>query len=124
MVQTLAEPHHVRLRLSIDSKLSHALTPEQGIHLFSIVKEAMSNSLRHARAKQASVSLRSVKDGIRLTVSDNGVGFIPSHASGIGHGLANMAARASRIGGKFSVQSKPKQGTRIILNLPRETSHA
>jgi PAS domain S-box-containing protein len=123
MVQTLAQPHETRYRILIDPSVNQSITPEQGMHLFSIVKEAMSNCLRHAKAKHATVSLRNVKDGIRLTVSDNGIGFMPARVTGTGHGLANMASRASRVGGTFAIHSKPKQGTRIILDIPKETIH-
>ncbi|HEU4684477.1 MAG TPA: PAS domain S-box protein [Nitrospira sp.] len=124
MVQALAQPRETRCRVSIDPHVSQTLTPEQGIHLFSIIKEAMSNSLRHAKAKQTTVSLRRVRDGVRLTISDNGVGFVPGRVSGTGHGLANMASRAAKVGAKFAIFSKPKHGTRVVLDLSRELSHA
>ncbi len=124
MVETLAQPHEAHYRVAIDPVVSQALTPEQGMHLFSIVKEAVSNSLRHARARLATVSLRSVKAGVRLTVRDNGIGFVPSQVGGTGHGLANMASRATRLGGQLAIQSKPSHGTRVVLNIPKEKVHA
>ena len=124
MVQTLAQPHERRCRVLIDTSASRALTPEQGMHLFRIAKEALSNSLRHAKATSTVVSLRQVKQGIRLTISDNGIGFNPSKAAGVGHGLANMASRAARVGGTLNVHAKPKQGTRIVLDIPKEIAHA
>ena len=124
MVHALAQPRETRCRVSIDPLVGRTLTPEQGIHLFGIVKEAMSNSLRHARAKHTTVSLRRVKEGVRLTISDDGVGFTPARVSGTGHGLVNMASRAAKVGAKFAIFSKPKQGTRVVLDLAKEMSHA
>ncbi|BCA54828.1 hypothetical protein W02_19680 [Nitrospira sp. KM1] len=124
MVHELAQPHDTRCRVAIDPAATEALTAEQGLHLFSIVKEAMSNSLRHAKAKDASVSLRAVRQGLRLSIRDNGVGFVPSEVVGTGRGLGNMAARANKVGGVFTVRSRPKHGTRIVLDLPREVIHA
>jgi PAS domain S-box-containing protein len=124
MVHALAQPRETRCRVSIDPLVGQTLTPEQGIHLFGIVKEAMSNSLRHAKAKHTTVSLKRVKEGVRLTISDDGVGFTPARVSGSGHGLVNMASRAAKVGAKFAIFSKPKQGTRVVLDLAKEMSHA
>jgi PAS domain S-box-containing protein len=124
MVQTLAQPHATRYRVTIDPSVNEALSPEQGMHLFSIVKEAMSNCLRHAKATHASVSLRKGRQGFKLTITDDGVGFVPAEVAQTGRGLANMASRATRLRGVFSIQSKPKRGTRIILTVPKETAHA
>jgi signal transduction histidine kinase len=90
----------------------------------NVAKEAVSNCLRHARADRGSLSLRVLKDCVRLTVQDNGIGFDPKKTTGVGHGLANMAARAERLGGKFVVLSKPRQGTRVVFEIPKEAPHA
>lgn len=125
MVQALAEPHETRYRVSIDPSVNRKLRPEQGLHVFSIVKEAMSNSLRHGHATRATITMRSVKDGLRLTIQDNGVGFDPGLLKrGVGRGLTNMTSRAARLGGRFEVLSKPHRGTKITLELPKEAVHA
>ena len=46
----------------------------------------------------------------------------PKTAKGAGHGLANMAARAQKIGGRFTVLSKVNEGTSIVLDLPNEAA--
>ena len=63
-----------------------------------------------------------LKQGVRLSIRDNGRGFNPDVAKGTGHGLSNMAARAQKIGGRFTVLSKVNEGTRIVLDLPKEAS--
>jgi signal transduction histidine kinase len=90
----------------------------------NVVREALSNSLRHGQATRAMVSFKLLTRAIRLLITDNGAGFHPDRAKGIGHGLANMAARAHRLGGRFAVQSKLTQGTRITVDLPREETSA
>jgi len=51
------------------------------------------------------------------------VGFDPAHATGIGHGLANMDARARRMGGRFAVRSQPGRSTRSTIDLPKEDAY-
>ena len=69
------------------------------------------------------MSLRRLKHSVRVTIRDNGVGFTPDRVVGLGHGLQNMAARAKRIGGRLTIDSQPKRGTRILFDLPKERSH-
>jgi len=78
--------------------------------------------LRQQAKELLRVSLRQVKDGIRLTVRDNGTGLCRKSAKGTGHGFVSMSARALKLGGTLSVQSKPEKGTRVVLDLPRKQS--
>ena len=82
----------------------------------NILREAVSNSLRHGRARQIILRAARSDDTLALSVQDDGAGFTPS--PGAGHGLGNMRARAVRLGGKLEVESTPGKGTRIILSLP------
>lgn len=61
------------------------------------------------------MTLRRYRGGLRLEVADDGVGFLPSQQRRSGMGLTNMKARARRLGGRFRTQSKPGQGTRVVL---------
>lgn len=119
MVQTLSVSAATACRVSIEEAAARQLSTEQALHLMNVVREALSNSLRHSRAKRISVSLKPLAGVIRLSVADNGVGFRPDAAQGVGHGLANMVARARKIGGRFVVHSKPRKGTKILLDLPK-----
>lgn len=124
MIASIGQPHDARFKVAVDRAAVTLLSREQSLHLFNVVKEAVSNSLRHAQATQATVALRTLKHGVRLTIRDNGVGFDPQAVVGVGRGLTNMAARAQKIGGKCSVQSKLKGGTRVTVDVPKEVLHA
>ena len=65
-----------------------------------------------------------LKQGVRLSIRDNGREFTPDVSKGTGHGLANMAARAQKIGGRLTVLSKMNEETRIVFDLPNEASYA
>ncbi len=98
---------------------SERLSEAQAANLFLVVREALTNILKHARASTAVVRL-SARDGTqRLSVKDDGVGFDPEavRAAG-GHGLRNMAERARLLGARLSVNSQPGAGTEIELEVP------
>lgn len=124
LIKSMADPEQLPFRLEIDPLAADHVTPEQGAQLLSIAREALSNSLRHAAAKTGKISLQFEADHVRLTVADDGIGFHPTTLQEQGHGLRNMAARAKRLNGRLDVISEPGQGTRILFDLPRESSHA
>jgi len=97
------------------------LTTEQATELLNIAKEAMSNSLRHARASRTVVSLQPENGLIRLEVADDGVGFdLESARDTKGIGLRNMERRARSLGARLQLNSAPGRGTRIIVELPQQ----
>jgi signal transduction histidine kinase len=63
-----------------------------------------------------------VKSQIEITIEDNGCGFDLNHSGNgrKGNGLPNMRKRIATLGGELAVNSGPKQGTRITLNVPLE----
>jgi PAS domain S-box-containing protein len=123
MLQSLTQNQAMRVRLAVEDRAAQAISVEQSLHLFLVIQEAVSNCIRHGRAKEATVSLKMLKQGVRLSIRDNGRGFNPETAKGAGHGLVNMAARARKIGARVSVTSKVNEGTRIVLDLPKEASY-
>ena len=124
MVETMSAAAAARCRVKIDDAAARRLSTEQALHIINIVREGLSNALRHSRAKEITVSLRDLIRSDRLAVTDDGIGFNTQSVQGVGHGLANMAARAQKIRGLFAIQSKPHKGTRISLDLPKDTHYA
>jgi PAS domain S-box-containing protein len=124
MVETMSISASARCRVRIDDAAARRLSTEQALHIINIVREGLSNALRHSRAKQITVSLRDLIRSDRLAVTDDGVGFNTRSVQGVGHGLVNMAARAQKVRGLFVIQSKPDKGTRISLDLPKDAHYA
>jgi signal transduction histidine kinase len=124
MVTSLAAAHPLRCRVTVDKTAADHISTQQALHLLNIVREALSNSRRHAQATKATVTLKQLSRCIRLSIVDNGIGFEPASQRGVGHGLTNMAARARKVGGRFAVRSVPQHGTRITIDLPKENIHA
>jgi signal transduction histidine kinase/DNA-binding NarL/FixJ family response regulator len=85
---------------------------------YRILQEALANVRVHSRAESLHVELRA-SDSLTLTIEDDGVGFDAeeaSHAPGLG--LQGMTERASVLGGAFSIDTAPGQGTRVELEVP------
>jgi signal transduction histidine kinase len=81
------------------------------------VTEALSNALRHSGATEVDVIVDADDDWGHVTVRDNGIGFeVGSPTAGMG--LANMTARAARLGGHIDLTSAPYVGTLVEISLP------
>jgi signal transduction histidine kinase len=86
---------------------------------YQVGREAMINASKHSQADRVTVRLNAGADGIRLTVSDEGVGFSTRVASKPLHfGLQLMAERADALGGRLTVDSMIGRGTVVSLVLP------
>jgi PAS domain S-box-containing protein len=87
--------------------------------LYRVVQEAIHNVVKHSGARDATVEITGSPSLIMVSVSDSGVGFGPdSTAVNAGLGLVSMRERARLVGGEFSIQSQPSQGTRIEVRVP------
>jgi len=124
LVAGMDPSNQLRVVLNVDAKATERMTPEQASHLLSIVREAMSNSLRHAAARAETITLRLEDGAVSLIVEDDGVGFDVETVRAQGHGLRNMGARARKLGGRLDVISEPGRGTRVDCRLPQEPLHA
>jgi len=83
---------------------------------FRIAQEALTNAMRHARAAHVELRLRDEGNGLRLCVRDDGSGFSPEAARGLG--LVIMRERAHGAGGRVDVASTPGAGTHVEAWLP------
>ncbi|MBB4933407.1 signal transduction histidine kinase [Lipingzhangella halophila] len=93
------------------------LPPQAQVGLVRAAQEALANIRKHAEATSVQVLLKYSTDELRLTVEDDGRGFVPAAAPN-GHGLGNLRHRAEALGGTCLVDSAPGRGTRIHIELP------
>lgn len=92
-------------------------------NIYRIVQEALTNVLRHAKAKNADVILEYQDGKIVIMVEDNGVGFDASRVPHTGHlGLLGMQERAQMISGTLRVESDTGCGTTIVLEVPYDNT--
>ena len=92
--------------------------------LYRICQEALTNTSKHAHAKTAWVRVAGEGDRVVLVVADDGEGFDAARVmEGAGRptgvGLLSMERRAEGLGGTFEIESRPGQGTRIGVSVPR-----
>jgi signal transduction histidine kinase len=105
--------------LKFDPSVEALLQPDVRGHLLYLMREAVSNVVRHARATHVQIEVGCVDDRFVLTVRDDGRGFDTTARAPAGrHGLRNMAERARLVGGQLNMQSQPGAGTRLRLELP------
>ncbi|MQA03412.1 MAG: GAF domain-containing protein [Streptosporangiales bacterium] len=102
--------------ITFDGLVDTAVPADVADHVVAVLREALANVAKHAQATTAVVVL-SVGDAVRLEVRDNGVGLTEN---GRHSGLANLAARADRLGGTFEVQRGSEGGTEMRWQVPLE----
>ncbi|WP_421383878.1 sensor histidine kinase [Bacillus salacetis] len=87
-------------------------------HLFRILQESVSNTLRHSKATSLEVLLIQRDSLVILRVMDDGVGFDSEKEKTGSYGLQNMQERALEIGGSLKIVSVPNKGTRLEVKVP------
>ena len=117
------ESNSTRCRLDLPAELpAIPLPPELRHNVFLVVKEALTNVLKHANAREVHVQAQAAAGSIEIVVQDDGVGFDSGGAEWrSGNGMGNMRRRAQAIGGAFAVDSQKGQGTVIRLGFPLPT---
>ena len=93
------------------------LDARNALHLLRIVQEALSNAVRHGRARRVLLKVEAVGSGVAVSVMDDGCGFDAS-ARAVGLGLAHMRKRAATIGARLSIEPGAQVGTVVRLVAP------
>ena len=112
------------LQAQIDADaLPQDLPSDMAVVCFRIVQEAVTNVLRHAKATQLDVVLRTTDSGFDLAVKDNGVGFRVSESltevdGRWAIGLVGMRERARALEGDIKIHSVPGRGTEVFAHIP------
>ncbi len=100
------------------------LPPLVEVQLHRVIHEALTNVRRHSGASKVQVCVLQNPGGWDIEVVDNGVGFDPTRLPDTrygNYGLATMRERVQSLGGSFSLDSDPGQGTRVSVFVPCDT---
>jgi signal transduction histidine kinase len=100
--------------------------PEVEAVVARVTQEAITNVVKHAEARTVRVRLSFEARRVRLSVSDDGRGFVVASDFQVygGHwGLLGMRERASQVHGKLRLRSSPGQGTELVLLVPYVVEH-
>lgn len=122
LVEFLESTGSVDVRVSIDEPLAEMLPTTVRTDALQIIREAVSNSLRHGQAAEVTISLTRIDGRAHLVITDDGSGFDPAEARPGGQGLANMAERARESEAEYLLESARGKGTRIVVKFPIPTS--
>ncbi len=120
LLTTLQSLHPVQFELQIELPAA-TLSAREEVHTLQIVRECVSNALRHGGARHIAIQLARETDRPVLRIRDDGAGFDAAHARR-GSGLANLASRASEIGATFTIASTIGKGTEITLQFSQRPS--
>jgi PAS domain S-box-containing protein len=101
-----------------NTDMPKSLPREVSLSVFRVIQEALHNSVKYSGAKRFEVHLQGKPGEVDLEVSDAGVGFDAVNLKGKGLGMVSMQERINFVGGRFSVQSRVGEGTKIIVSVP------
>ena len=100
----------------VEENVSDSLPEEHKTCVYRIVQEALNNCSKHAYAKHVQVTIRQKPGRLSLTIQDDGKGFDPVRARGLG--LVGMTERVSQLNGILKVDSVAGRGTSLCVDLP------
>ncbi len=123
-VEELAEPLRAGGLDVVVRREGPAATLPAGVDVsaYRIVQEALTNTLRHAQATRADVTLRYAGDAVEVEICDDGRGASAGGPSGSGNGLVGMRERVALLGGTLEAGSLPGRGYRVHARLPLGTT--
>ena len=116
LTQEFAQRSGLQLSLELVDTYTH---DADRLALYRLVQEALTNVLRHAKAKHVRVSLGEADGWLQLHIRDDGQGFNPDAVGAGHHGLLGMRYRIESLGGTLQLLSAPGRGTLVLARLPR-----
>ena len=107
-----------RPELRFVGPVDNAVPPQVADHILAVVREALTNAAKHARATGCSIEISVADDVVLVAVIDNGRGIEIDPARSVGHGLTNLRHRAEKLSGTFEILSVDGGGTRLNWSAP------
>jgi signal transduction histidine kinase len=121
-LREFGERIHIPVELRVHGEDLTGISPLAEIQLIRIIHEGLSNVFKHAQANAAAVTVERHGGLLKMTVEDDGKGFVPNTMAGkrFHFGLQTMKERAEALGGRLTIDSAPGKGTRVIVVFPLE----
>jgi len=117
LARATEQTHAIQVRVKVEPAAEEILTGEEARELVAIAREALHNSVRHARATRIVIALRHIGSCVRLRIRDNGSGFDMALAQAKGLGFSQMEDQVRKIGGRLNIQSTAGRGTCITADV-------
>lgn len=113
----LFEARGIEYEIDIEPEIRHLrLLMDDRQNLYLIMKEAINNLVKYAGAQKAQIRARYLRHHLVVEIRDDGSGFLPETMA-TGNGIINMRNRAAGMNADLQIQSKPGEGTTVILSL-------
>jgi len=113
---------HMKVLWAIKDAQALELSPLVELQLLRVLQEALTNVRKHAKARQASVTLERDDGWMVMTIEDDGIGFDPEDIQQGCFGLRLMQERCESVGGSLHIESARGRGTQIKARLPLKGS--
>jgi signal transduction histidine kinase len=117
-----------KVPIRVEAKFTERLPAQAEIAIYRVVQEALNNAVKHANARNISISTAEENGRVQCSVRDDGKGFdlqALRHAVGSrGLGLSSMQERMNAVGGMLHIESAVGKGTQLLINLPLEKRNA
>lgn len=111
------QKYEVEVNFTVDKKVEELkLQMDRRHELFLIFKEALLNAGKHAASRFADVELRLEKSKLKMSITDNGVGF-DTHTAGFGRGIIEMRKKADALKATLVIHSVQQTGTEVVLEM-------
>jgi len=126
-IQFLAEGVSKRTNqaITIHTSVTDRLPTNVEIGLYRIVQEALTNVVKHSRARNVHIQVDLSVGLLRCSIRDDGTGFdVPAVLARKGDGslgLRGIQERLDALGGRLEIQSSPGRGTSLLINVPLES---
>ena len=122
LAEDMRKRHGLRVDFGGDGD-NRTLPTETSVMIFKAVRELLMNAVKHSKASEVKVRVRSAAGKIAVTVRDNGRGFDAAAAAGYGtdhrgFGLFSIREKVSHLGGAFRLSTRPGAGTLAVITAP------
>jgi two-component system sensor histidine kinase UhpB len=117
MIENMTISPELSIRIKANDQHIEDFSNNKKLIIYRIVQEQINNVLKHSRATEAHIELKTIRNRLHMTIRDNGVGFDPSKKSK-GIGLNNIISRVEMQNGKMEIISSTGKGCMLKIEIP------
>jgi two-component system sensor histidine kinase UhpB len=117
LIENLTVSPELKVKIKANDQHIEEISNNKKLILYRIVQEQLNNVLKHSRATEALIELKTIRNWLQLSIKDNGVGF-DTHKKNRGIGLNNIISRVEMQNGKMEIISAPGKGCLLKIEIP------
>lgn len=117
MIENLTITPELTIRIKANDQHIEDLSNNKKLIIYRIIQEQVNNILKHSRATEALIEMKTIRNWLRLVIKDNGIGF-DTRKKSRGIGLNNIISRVEMQNGKMEILSEPGRGCLLKIEIP------